>query len=904
MAIIRGMSQTAGGLRHRRALRAVANGRGRSTNPLDGTVNQIAQLQMGGYNDAGEMLTLRAAIADYYQWSTTPLDYTMNNFHLFDSGNELPAANFTLAVLQQARNSSRIVQAGNHALRDPLYSPDDVVYGQLANDAMLKPGSVSNSFQTAAPIILAGYPGWQAAVSQGVLLNAGNIELWDFPTNAGVPNGFLSFTPAQMQGLAAILAAGSPPPTTGAPDDGSLLGFIAPASASGAPGRIAFTGTDAVLLASNSSATSYTVTLTSLNGGTLGIGSLDGFFGATSGTTLSFNGSLSLVNTVLAHLTDTVPSGTDVVHIVATDNSGNTIVRDVGVQTAPPVAPPTVTPGLLPANQLFSFTDGTARVVGQGQGTNLDIAGQLGNSGILVVGGVQSQLALAGNLDLSGNTSLLAALSPNAYSTASLTIGGTLSVQTGSSTYFSGTLAANTINNTGGTIRGNGTLDATGSASITNTGTIEAVADMTLGSQRLVVADDLTGTRHAHHRCRRHADPERRGHHADHRLRRQQQPASSRNYPYSPSTLVLKDPGSFTGGSITGFTFADRLVLENVTLSGTPTYAGGVLTVNQAGGGPALTFTLGRRASSPVSIRTSPIQIRHIGHRELRGAVRRHRAGRFAPDTLRGTAGGVRVVVPDVVLQTPLGPGRQPRHCDLLGGRGEQHRHHKDRGLRDRRCRRRHQGRHPQRRHHDGHYARHHPGADRAVPADADLPGARHGGRPDHRHRHRHGRPLRCHHHQRRQHQRFGRLRMAARRRQHRLRRSGQLDTGGTTPPGGINPPCSRRQQYGGGRRRRRPDPEPGQDDPHRKHTAQGRPRPRLPAVVVDDGGALILTGGASLNAQQQASVGATGLGLLTVAGGALALASSASPAASSSAGRAGSTGTVLNLELITATGQ
>ena len=391
---------------------------------------------------------------------------------------------------------------------------------------MLKPGAVSNSFQTAAPIILAGYPGWQAAVSQGVLLNAGNIELWDFPTNAGVPNGFLSFTPAQMQGLAAILAAGSPPPTTGAPDDGSLLGFIAPASASGAPGRIAFTGTDAVLLASNSSATSYTVTLTSLNGGTLGIGSLDGFFGATSGTTLSFNGSLSLVNTVLAHLTDTVPSGTDVVHIVATDNSGNTIVRDVGVQTAPPVAPPTVTPGLLPANQLFSFTDGTARVVGQGQGTNLDIAGQLGNSGILVVGGVQSQLALAGNLDLSGNTSLIAALSPNAYSTASLTIGGTLSVQTGSSTYFSGTLAANTINNTGGTIRGNGTLDATGSASISNTGTIEAVADMTLGSQRLVVADDLTGTGNAHHRSRRHADPERRSHHADHRLRgQQQQPA-------------------------------------------------------------------------------------------------------------------------------------------------------------------------------------------------------------------------------------------------------------------------------------------------------------------------------------------------------------------------------------------
>ena len=384
MSIIRGISQTAGAYATDEPFVPLKTNAAVSANPADGTVNQIAQLQMGGYNDAGEMLTLRAAIADYSQWSTTPLDYTMNNFHLFDSGNELSGGNFTLAVLQQARNSGRLVQAGNHALRDPLYSPDDDVYGQLANDAVVKPGSVSNSFQTAAPIILADYPGWQGAVSQGVLLNAGNIELWDFPTNAGVPNGFLSFTPAQMQGLASILAAGSPPPTTGAPDDGSLLGFIAPAPVSGAPGRVAFSGTDAVLLASNSSATSYNVTLTSLGGGTLGIDGLGNFFGATSGTTLSLNGSLAVVNTVLAHLTDTVSSGTDVVHIVATDNNGNTIVRDVGVQTAAPVAPPAVTPGLLPANQLFSFTDGTARVVGQGQATNLDVAGQLGNSGILV----------------------------------------------------------------------------------------------------------------------------------------------------------------------------------------------------------------------------------------------------------------------------------------------------------------------------------------------------------------------------------------------------------------------------------------------------------------------------------------------------------------------------------------
>ena len=120
MSIIRGMSQTAGAYATDEPFVPLRTAAAVSSNPADGTVNQIAQLQMGGYHDAAEMLTLRAAIADYSQWSTTPLDYTMNSFHLFDSGNELYGGSFTLAVMQQARNSGRIVQAGNHALRDPL----------------------------------------------------------------------------------------------------------------------------------------------------------------------------------------------------------------------------------------------------------------------------------------------------------------------------------------------------------------------------------------------------------------------------------------------------------------------------------------------------------------------------------------------------------------------------------------------------------------------------------------------------------------------------------------------------------------------------------------------------------------------------------------------------------------
>ena len=49
-------------------------------------VNQPGELESGGYTDPAEQLTLRAAIADYASWATTPLDYTMNLFDLQDSG--------------------------------------------------------------------------------------------------------------------------------------------------------------------------------------------------------------------------------------------------------------------------------------------------------------------------------------------------------------------------------------------------------------------------------------------------------------------------------------------------------------------------------------------------------------------------------------------------------------------------------------------------------------------------------------------------------------------------------------------------------------------------------------------------------------------------------------------------
>jgi T5SS/PEP-CTERM-associated repeat protein len=654
--VIRGISQTAGAAASDEPfvpLMPKAKASAGSTS----TVNQIAELQAGGYNDAAEMLTLRAAIADYSQWSTTPLDFTMNSFYQFDSGSTVADATFALAVLQQARNSTRLVQAGNHALRNPLYSFDTTIYGQLAADAALDPAVAPNSFQTASPVVFfPTYADWQAAIAAGVTLDAGNIELWDFPGT----RGFTGLSPSQVQGLAAILAAGSPPPTVGSPDDGSALGFIAPAFATGTAGTAAFSGTNAVLLASVTPQAAYSVTLRSLAGGTLGFTDVTGtLIGVTSGPVVTLSGTLDLVNTVLAHLTDTLQggtlqggtlqSGTDIVQIVATDSSGNTAVRNVGVQISQPAASTTgATPGLLPADQTFAFGGGTARVVGQGQAGNLDTAAQLGNSGIVIVGGVQSALSVAGNLDVSGSTTLLAALSPAAYSTASLTIGGTLEVQGGAAARFTGSLGANTVTvDTGGVIDAAGTLAATGGGPIVNNGTIEAMADQTLGLQRLNVTNDISNTTSGTLLIDAGATLRLGGAVASNQTIQFAPPSIAQlaNDPYSPSTLVLGEPSQARGAAITGFTFADSLVLEGVTATSAG-YAGSTLTVNLQGGG-SLSYNLtGNLAGlTPQVSSGNTITFVAAGAGVAPSVV--------APGTLEGAAGAP-VLVPNVVVETPL----------------------------------------------------------------------------------------------------------------------------------------------------------------------------------------------------------------------------------------------------------
>src|ERR1700730_11214565 len=96
--VIRGISQTAGASATDEPFVPL---KGDAALQGGGTVNQVAELQAGGYTNAAQQLTLRAAIADYAQWSTTPLDYTMNLFHLYDTvGKRSSDPNFTPAGLQ------------------------------------------------------------------------------------------------------------------------------------------------------------------------------------------------------------------------------------------------------------------------------------------------------------------------------------------------------------------------------------------------------------------------------------------------------------------------------------------------------------------------------------------------------------------------------------------------------------------------------------------------------------------------------------------------------------------------------------------------------------------------------------------------------------------------------------
>ena len=132
---------------------------------------------------------------------------------------------------------------------------------------------------------------------------------------------------------------------------------------------------------------------------------------------------------MLASLRDTLASGTDVVQITATDSSGHTAVRTVGVQVAAASRCRSRPRRNRPVRAVVEVAP-----VPRCQSTATACSS---------LGGVQAAQVVAGNLQIGpgGNTTLLAALAPSAYSTASLTVGGTLEVAAGGTARFTGTSA-------------------------------------------------------------------------------------------------------------------------------------------------------------------------------------------------------------------------------------------------------------------------------------------------------------------------------------------------------------------------------------------------------------------------------------------------------------------------------
>ncbi|MCB8882577.1 Hint domain-containing protein [Acidisoma cellulosilytica] len=713
--------------------------------------DQVDELEAGGYRDAAEELTLRNAIADYAAWSTTPLDYTMNEFHLEDGGTVVGDADVTLAVLQEAENSSRPVQAGNHALNDPPDLADSFVYAQIAADAALDPATVPASYQTASPVNLGSYANWPSVIAEGVTSNAGDIELWDAPGTTG----FTGETSSFVGGLAGSLANGVAP-VTAAPDDGAELGFIAPASVSGPAGVIALTGTDAVLLASAATEGTYTITITSVDGNALTVFDaidvpadtalpatpvtilgtdqevLTLASGMVSGPSLTFTTSLALANTILASLTDSVGSGTDILLITATDGSGDRTTRAVGIlptndpSAAPQGAPPSPalasanggtflwtgegpdasfaaagnwfptggspgitasalfigqplpttlagdgTPGMVTVDDTLVLSGNSDIAVGQ-QGTgDVDVADAAGITGVLVLAGVGTTLAIAGDLAVGGTAgtaggagTVIAALSPDNSSTTGLTIGGALKVWGQGAVRFTGALDPDGVTvASGGLISGDGTLAAEGGSGILNDGTIDAVADQTVGAQELTLASAVEGTGTilidaaatlildlsiGPFETIAFAPPD-----ID----------QLSDDPYSPTSLILQTPAGFNA-AITGFSWADDLVVEDFSATNV-FYSDGTLTLDgtippsKASDAPTTT-TLTFALEGDLSGLTPTLAVTGSGTATTTSVSFVAVAlggppGVIAPPTLEATSASASpVLIPNITLSTPL----------------------------------------------------------------------------------------------------------------------------------------------------------------------------------------------------------------------------------------------------------
>ena len=639
--------------------------------------DQVAALKAAGYSDVAEERVLLGAATDYSAWTETPLDYTFNLFHEHDGPQDQQDQTFTLTAMQQAANSPHETYLANHALNgsDNGTSDDNFVYAQIDADLQLDPAP-HDDFQTASPKQLAPVgpdANWDATVASGVTYGGSSIELWPGSPSEAQQGGFTTIQGTLVENLATIMAAGVVPPNAG-----GTLGLIAPALATGDGNAVAFTGYQSVLLASDATSASFTVSVASGIGAALYANNAYANVAGMGSSTLTITGGLAQVDTALAGLAELFPgdAASDTLTLVVNGGTAGSLTRDLGVVLEPPAAPPAanVPPptGATPEDAGAAWTNtGTVTVGPPGSGvltfdagSTVTIGGDLDigttGSGLVSVGGANTDVTVTGNLTVGADGApvgtggvLLAALAALAQDTARLQVGGTLAVQGNGALDLTGTLEAGAVQIAqGGLVNANGWLGADGSLAgqqtIVNDGSIAVAADANLGVTKLTLGA-LTGTGAL-------------GIGAGATLALlggvgQGQtvtfaPNSQAQFSTAPSPVsqLVLDVPALMQGTIAGFSFADDLVLQNFVAAGNPAYAGGVLTVSGSivgGGSETLNLALGGDLAGDTpeaTVTGDATHIQFVPQSQIPAVL--------APALLHGVS-GVGVPVLDIALLAP-----------------------------------------------------------------------------------------------------------------------------------------------------------------------------------------------------------------------------------------------------------
>jgi hypothetical protein len=194
----------------------VAWSRGEYQDPNGNTQTTINTLQQCGYSDNAQHGCLSGAIEDYSAWVRTPIDFPFSIYQVTDA--DIPPnprlstdPDFTAGVMLACQRAGNCILS-NQALRDPMYSSDEIVYATMTQ---LYPLGAVIDFQTASP---ANIMNWCGAVGNGVTLHASSIEMWpDFGGFLTLANGAAVMANLSTAVLTQTQPAASPCPPISIP---------------------------------------------------------------------------------------------------------------------------------------------------------------------------------------------------------------------------------------------------------------------------------------------------------------------------------------------------------------------------------------------------------------------------------------------------------------------------------------------------------------------------------------------------------------------------------------------------------------------------------------------------------------------------------------------------------------